>query len=172
MSKPPILNLADVKMVPLKERMPTEPPGGFGHKFDARMGEVGGPLGAQKLGYNITSVPPGMRAFPFHSHRINEEMFFILEGSGQLRLGADTFAVKQGDFIANPPGGPETAHQLINTGEVELKYLAVSTRQWPEIVDYPDSKKFGVTLIGADGETRVFRHLGRAEQMLDYWDGE
>ncbi|HVT37172.1 MAG TPA: cupin domain-containing protein [Nevskiaceae bacterium] len=169
--KPPILNLADVKLVPLKERMPTQPPGGFGRKFDGRMGEIGGPLGSQKLGYNITAVPPGMRAFPFHNHRVNEEMFFILEGSGQLRVGPDTYPVKQGDFIASLPGGPELAHQLVNTGDGELRYLAVSTRLTPEIVDYPDSGKFGVSMMGADGKPQ-FRQLGRREQALDYWDGE
>ena len=49
-----------------------------------------------------------------------------------------------GDIIACPPGGPETAHQLINTGEGELKYLAVSTKLSPELCEYPDSGKFGV----------------------------
>lgn len=58
-------------------------------KYDARMGFVGPRLGAQKLGYNITLIPPGKRAFPHHNHRVNEEMFFILEGTGQFRLGKE-----------------------------------------------------------------------------------
>ena len=58
----------------------------------------------------------------------------------QEHLGAQ----KLGDIIACPPGGPETAHQILNTGNEELRYLAVSTKPSPEICDYPDSGKFGV----------------------------
>ena len=50
-----------------------------------RMAPVGPRIGAQLLGYNITAVPPGKRAFPLHNHHVNEEMFFILSGSGELR---------------------------------------------------------------------------------------
>lgn len=47
-------------------------------------------------------------------------------------------------MIACAVGGPETAHQIVNTSNAELKYLAVSTRLSPEVCDYPDSEKFGV----------------------------
>jgi uncharacterized cupin superfamily protein len=81
-----------------------------------------------------------------------------------------------GDVIACPPGGLETAHQIINTSDVEaLKYLAVSTRQSPELVDYPDSGKFGLMAElghGEDGKPQIMRYVGRAEQSLDYWKGE
>jgi uncharacterized cupin superfamily protein len=126
---------------------------------------VSADLGAQKLGYNVTAVPPGKRAFPFHAHRVNEEMFFVLEGSGEVRMGATRHPIKKGDFIACPAGGPETAHQIINTGTTELRYLAVSTKMSPELVEYPDSKKMGVA---ADG-TRV---LFRPDGSVGYWDDE
>jgi uncharacterized cupin superfamily protein len=163
--KPPILNVADVDYQDW----------GHGERFAARLGEIGGKLGAQKLGYNVTVVPPGKRAFPMHSHRVNEEMFFVLEGEGELRIGEQRHAIRRGDVIACPPGGPETAHQIINTSASELKYLAVSTMLSPEIVDYPDSGKFGVRMQlapGPDGKPRVFRYIGRAEARVDYWDGE
>src|SRR5262249_38061245 len=48
---------------------------GHGERFEARVAAIGGRLGAQKLGYNVTVLPPGKRAFPFHNHRVNEEMF-------------------------------------------------------------------------------------------------
>ncbi len=92
-------------------------------------------------------------------------MFFVLEGAGEVRIGGETFPIKKGDFIACPPGGPELAHQIVNTSDAELKYLAVSTKESPEIAEYPDSKKFGVMTEG-------FRFLGRAGDSLDYWDGE
>jgi uncharacterized cupin superfamily protein len=116
---------------------------GRGEKFSAKIGAIGLKIGAQKLGYNVTVVPPGKRAFPRHSHRSNEEMFFILEGSGELRVGDEIFPLRAGDVIACPPGGPETAHQIANTSTGELKYLSVSTMISPEIAEYPDSGKIG-----------------------------
>jgi uncharacterized cupin superfamily protein len=132
-------------------------------------------VGAQKLGYNITAVPAGKRAFPFHNHRVNEEMFFILEGTGEVRIGEAVYPIRAGDVIACPPGGKETAHQIANTGSSELRYLAVSTRMTPDIAEYPDSGKFGVLAefpSGADGKPRTFRFVGREGNAVPYWDGE
>ena len=44
-------------------------------------------IGAHHLGYNLTVLPPGKAQCPFHNHRGEEEMFFILEGEGELRFG-------------------------------------------------------------------------------------
>jgi uncharacterized cupin superfamily protein len=165
----PILNIADVE---LKEWMPV--PEAVQERFGARFGQIGPALGAQKLGYNLTVIEPGKRAFPFHNHRVNEEMFFIIEGTGELRVGSETHPIRGGDVIACPPGGQETAHQIHNTGASEMRVLAVSTRLWPEICDYPDSGKFGVLSMtpGVDGKPEIFRHMARPGTGLDYWDGE
>jgi len=148
-----------------------------GDRFEAKMGEISSRIGAKKLGYNITVLAPGKRAFPFHSHRVNEEMFFILQGCGEIRIGADTHAVRKGDIIACPPGGPDTAHQLINTSaNEEMKYLAVGTSMSPEIAEYPDSKKVGVLAqfpAKGDGKPTVMRYIIRDQaEMSDYWEGE
>lgn len=170
----PIINITDV---PLESRPAAFAPKeeGTAQKFDAKLARIAPLIGARKLGYNITAVPPGKRAFPFHNHRVNEEMFFILEGSGEVRIGPETYPVRKGDFIACPPGGPETAHQIINTGTEELKYLAVSTMQTPEIAEYPDSQKFGVLddrSDAAEGQPKRFIFVGREELNVNYWDGE
>jgi uncharacterized cupin superfamily protein len=142
--------------------------------FQARLGDIGRRLGAQKLGYNVTVIPPRKRGFPLHNHRANEEMFFILSGRGELRVGAERYALRAGDVICCPPGGPETAHQISNTSDEELKFLAVSTRITPDISEYPESEKFGVfgEFTGANGKPRPFRHIGRHGNNVDYWDGE
>jgi uncharacterized cupin superfamily protein len=171
MTKPPIMNIADIQL----RESPVPLPPGLEKKFGgAKMGLIAPLLGAQKLGYNLTVVPPGRRAFPFHSHRVNEEMFFVLEGTGEIRIGSEMFPVRKGDVIACPPGGPETAHQIVNTGDTELRYLAVSTKITPEIAEYPDSNKFGVLAeyAGEGNERKVFRFLGRADASLGYYDGE
>lgn len=168
-----IINIADVE---LQSRPPAFAASGpAAAVFDAKMGQVATRIGAQKLGYNITAVPPGKVAFPFHCHRINEEMFFVLQGTGEVRIGTETHPIRQGDIIACPPGGPEAAHQISNTGSEELRYLAVSSKQSPEICDYPDSGKFGVLAEyppGPDGKPQVFRHIGKPELAVGYWEGE
>jgi uncharacterized cupin superfamily protein len=171
--KPPIINVADLDYQGFPGEIPERSRARYG---GARLGQVARVLGARKLGYNVTVLPPGGRAFPLHCHRINEEMFFVIAGSGEIRIGAETHALRAGDVIACPPGGPETAHQIVNTsGEDELRYLAVSTCLSPEICEYPESGKFGVAAqldANGDGKPQMFYHLGRPDSSLDYWDGE
>lgn len=91
-------------------------------------------------------------------------MGFIGQAIGAQKLGV----------IACPPGGPESAHQIINSGAGELRYLDVSTKMTPELVDYPDSNKFGLLaeLAGEGGKKEMFRFLGRADRSLGYFDDE
>ncbi|HEY7241198.1 MAG TPA: cupin domain-containing protein [Burkholderiales bacterium] len=158
-----VINIADVKLEPRPQQF--APTGEAAQRFEARVGQVGRQIGAKKLGYNITAVPPGKRAYPFHNHRLNEEMFYVLEGRGEVRIGAETFPIRAGDFIACPPGGQELAHQIANTGTGELKYLAVSTMRYPEVCEYPDSGKIGVI---ADS----IRYVNRLDSQVGYWEGE
>ena len=162
-----ILNIDDIEYQPWEH----------GDRFEAKLGAVSSRIGAQKLGYNVTVLAPGKRAFPFHSHRVNEEMFFVLEGSGEIRIGPETYSVIKGDVIACPPGGPDTAHQLINTSaDEEMKYLAVGTSMSPEIAEYPDSDKVGVLAefpADGDGKPTVMRYIIRDQAgMAEYWEGE
>lgn len=169
----PVLNISDVELQPMPPTHAATGPAA--ERFAARIGMIGPQVGAQKLGYNLTAIPPGKRAFPLHNHRVNEEMFFVLEGSGEVRIGTATYPIRTGDIIACPPGGRETAHQIRNTGAVELKYLAISTTVSPELCEFPDSNKFGVLAEfppGPDGQPQGFRFIGREENAVEYWDGE
>jgi len=161
-----VINLDEVEL----HSFPPEhaPSGAAAERFAPRIGMLGRPLGASKLGYNLIALAPGKRAFPFHSHRVNEEMFFVVAGQGEIRLGDDRHALRAGDVVACPAGGPETAHQIINTGDVELRYLAVSTQESPEVCMYPDSGKYAVMVEGEGG----FRTAGRLEESLSYWEDE
>ena len=165
----PILNIADVELMDLAERARQRGTTMPESRFGGRIGPIGPKIGARKLGYNLTEIAPGKAAFPKHSHYVNEEMFFVIEGTGELRIGDATHPLRAGDVIACPPGGPETAHQLVNTGDAPLRVLAVSTMEWPEICEYPDSGKF---LASTGMQPGDFRHIGRPDAHLDYWDGE
>lgn len=123
----------------------------------------------------MIALPPGKRGFPFHNHRENEEVFFILNGTGEIRIGDKIYLLRPGDIVACQAGGPETAHQIINTGAIDLCYLALSTKCSPDIIEYPDSGKFRVIsdhTVDADGTPQHFDVIGRIGQSLGYWDGE
>lgn len=142
----------------------------------ARLAPISPRLGARKLGYNLTEVPPGKAAFPRHNHYATEEMFFILEGEGELRIGDACHPVRAGHVIACPTGDASTAHQLRNTSpDRTLRYLAVSTAETVDLVQYPDSGKTGAShVLGRDenGVPIAVRIMNRIDDNLDYWDGE
>ncbi len=124
---------------------------------------------ARKLGASIDIVAPGMRSCPYHFHHAQEEMFVILEGTGALRVSGEMLPLKAGDIAFIPPG-PDYPHQIINTSGAPLKYLSISTRDTPEIVEYPDSRKY--LAEASSGDARSFDALQRLDNNLDYWDGE
>lgn len=145
-----------------------------GENFEAETAPVANRLNAQKLGYRVTRVPPGKRAWPLHAHYVNEELFFVLDGKGSVRLGNETYPIRQGDFIA-APANPDQPHQIINTSDDTLTYLCVSTMLEPEIAVYPDSGKMGIFAGSAPG--RIEEGAGivkfiKGDSDVDYWDGE
>jgi len=165
MAEKPVINLADVPLIDM----------GHGEKFAAKVGRIGSMIGSTGLGCLLHVVPAGKRAFPFHVHHSTHELFYILSGTGEYRFGKDTYPVRAGDILAAPTGGPERAHQIINIGKDELRYLGFSASPGgPEVIEYPDSKKFVVFSDTPDGSPRNarVRFIGRQETSLDYWDGE
>ena len=141
-----------------------------GEHFEATMTHLAAAVGAERIGANITTVPPGKAAFPIHHHYANEEHFYVLSGTGKVRIGTEVHDIRTGDYIFNAPGGPEHAHQMINTGDEDLVYLAISTKQLPEVVGYPDSGKTGVRITAAaDGRFLV---EDENRNTVTYWDGE
>src|SRR6266850_8078338 len=96
-------NIVNISEVELQPRPPQfAPTGAAAQRFEARTGMIGSKIGAKKLGY----VPPGKRAYPFHTHRVQEGMFYVIGGTGEVRLGNETFPIRAGDVIACPTGGP------------------------------------------------------------------
>ena len=161
----PIANIADI---PLRTV-------GDGKSFKGQCGRIGAAIGAKKLGCQLHVVQAGEKAFPRHAHHANEEMFFIVSGSGTYRHVDQTSAIRAGDVISAPAGDVSTAHQILNTGATEMRYLAFSTRLDPDVVEYADSNKFLVSSLIPEGAGLVgagFRFIGRMDSAVDYWDGE
>lgn len=145
-----------------------------GTRFGARLYAIGPKLGARKLGYNVTELPPGKAGFPYHFHHVNEELFLVLEGSGTLRWPGGTHPLKRGDLVCCPAGA-DGAHQIVNSGTEVLRYLALSTMEDPEVVEYPDSGKYGVVAGRPPGGRpwdAKFHAFAFKKDAVDYWAGE
>ena len=159
MSKP-FVNLDDVEFDDVEDNA----------YYTSRRARFSAAIGARRLGYNLTELPPGKAQCPFHSHRAEEEMFLILEGEGELRFGNERYRIRKHDVIACPTGGAEVAHQIINTGSTTMRYLALSNTADVEICEYPDSDKVGIFATTPDAP--ALRALHRATSSVDYYDGE
>jgi uncharacterized cupin superfamily protein len=158
-----------------------------GQRFGHRRRHLAAAAGGQKVGCSLYEVEPGRAAFPRHYHLANEEAIYILDGSGTLRLGegGEEFALSKGDYVALPVGA-DGAHQLVNTSDVVLRYLCLSTVVEPEVLLYPDSGKVGIYVgerggvqkeagifaefLREDGPGVAYYYLDGAE--VDYHDGE
>jgi uncharacterized cupin superfamily protein len=164
-TKPRIVNLHELELQHSRSH---------GTKYESKHAIVGGALGSRKLGYNLTELPPGKTAFPYHFHHVNEEMFLVLEGEGTLRWPGGKSPLKAGDLICCPPG-PDGAHQIVNSSEERLVYLALSTLQDPEVAEYPDSGKYAV-FAGRPPHARpqdaAFYLWAYKKDAVDYWEGE
>ena len=145
----PIMNLDEVEFDDVEEN----------GLYTSKRGTISDHIGARKLGYNLTVLPPG-----------KEEMFFILEGEGELRFGDKRYPIRKHDVIACPTGGPDVAHQIINTGTVTMRYLSLSNLVDIEACEYPDSQK--VLIVAGPRGQRNLRKMFRAENTVDYYDRE
>ncbi len=156
----PIANLDEVEFTDIEDN-------GY---YTSKRAQFSDGIGARQLGYNLTELPPGKAQCPFHNHHGEEEMFLILEGVGELRFGSERYPIRKHDVIACPTGGPEVAHQIINTGSVNLRYLALSNVVQIETCQYPDSNKIMIG-SGQRGQPGLWK-MFRTDSHVPYYDGE
>ena len=156
----PIMNLDELAFDDVEEN----------GRYTSSRGQIGTHIGARKLGYNLTVVPPGKAQCPFHCHHGEEEMFLILEGEGELRFGDQRYPIRKHDVIACPQGGPEVAHQIINTGTTTMRYFALSTMSEVDTCQYPDSGK--ILIVTGQTPGSGVRAMFRKENTVDYYDRE
>ena len=144
---------------------------GQGENFHAKLGRLGPVLGMTKLGCTLVVLKPGKRAWPYHLHYGIEELFVILEGHGSIRYDGKEHGIKSGDIIFTPTGDG-TAHQIINNSDKELRYLALSSMQSPEMCYYPDSGKYAAYSFQLDDISKRKAFIAHEKSGLEYWDGE
>ena len=114
----------------------------------AEAGHIGGvwtglgeAAGTRTVGVNRIQVDPGKWSTPFHRQTAEEEIFFVLAGSGICLLDGSAFEVRPGDCIVHCVG---EAHTL-RAGDEGLDVLAFGTRGRTEVGHLP---RVGVGWIG------------------------
>lgn len=94
--------------------------------------------GSELLGARLWRLPP-RSANTLHKHVIAEEFYFVLEGTGRIRIGDETLTVpRYGGVLV----GPSILRQVFNDSDTEVLWL---------IIGAPD-KEF------ADGKIDIKQH--------------
>lgn len=57
-------------------------------------------------------------------HEQNDQLFVIVDGTGEALVGSDTRSIQEDDLVCVPAG---TNHNITNTGEGDLKLITIYT---------------------------------------------
>ncbi len=119
MSKKPELKLLLEKMANMPWR---EYPGHFGGALSK---ELAGPetTGSSKVDFRISRYAP-MAYVQEHVHKVQEQVYYVLEGEGILTLDDTKNLMRPHDYVYVPPG---VRHSFTNTGTDGLVFLVITT---------------------------------------------
>ncbi|HEX6619845.1 MAG TPA: cupin domain-containing protein, partial [Solirubrobacteraceae bacterium] len=95
---------------------------------------LGAAAGATAVGVARIDIEPGCRPGPVHQHASEEEIFFVLEGSGFAWNDGAVHEIGPGDTLVYLAGGP--LHTVI-AGDDGLSVLAYSENHAPALVRLP-----------------------------------
>ena len=85
--------------------------------------------GSENLSARLWRLPPGS-ASTLHKHVRQEEFYFVLEGTGRMRVGGETLTVpKYGGVLV----GPDQLRQVFNDTDAEVLWLIVGA---PEELEF------------------------------------
>jgi uncharacterized cupin superfamily protein len=103
--------------------------------------DLGSSAGTQTVGLKRIRVDPGKWSTPYHRQTAEEEIFYVLAGSGICLQEGCAFAVRPGDCIVHL----ERQLHALRAGDDGLDVLAFGTRGHTEIGHLP---RAGVAWIG------------------------
>jgi len=95
---------------------------------------LGAAAGCDRIGLRRIEVAPGRQSTPVHAHYGEEELFYVLSGSGWSWQEDGVYAIAAGDVILHPPGGP--AHTIV-AGDDGIDVLAFGEDLRHEAVRFP-----------------------------------
>lgn len=93
--------------------------------------------GAELLGGTLYELAPGADVMPLHIHHAMEELAIVIAGTPTLRTLDGEHELAPGDVVAFPRGR-RGAHTLHNRSDAPARYVMLSTRVVPEVVEYPE----------------------------------
>jgi uncharacterized cupin superfamily protein len=95
--------------------------------------------GSENLGARLWRMPP-RSANTLHKHIRQEEFYFVLEGTGRMRVGDETLTVpRHGGVLV----GPDQLRQVFNDTDAEVLWLIVGA---PEELEFLQGSKSTVDL--------------------------
>lgn len=91
--------------------------------------------GSENIGARLWRYPP-WSANTLHKHIRAEEFYFVLEGTGRLRVGEDTLTVpRYGGVLV----GPDQLRQIFNDTHEEVLWLVIGAPEELELLKSPIS---------------------------------
>jgi uncharacterized cupin superfamily protein len=121
--------------------------------------KLGDVFGLRNFGVNLTTLDPGFASALAHTHKLQDEFVFILEGRLTIVVGESEYELSPGDCMGFK-AGTGTAHQIINRTDHAVSYIEIGDRTPGDEVTYPHDD-IAVTL-GAGGSWVVTRKDGSA----------
>ncbi len=104
--------------------------------------------GSDNLGARLWRMPP-KSANTLHKHVRSEEFYFVLEGRGRLRVGAETLTVpKHGGVLI----GPNELRQVFNDTDDEVLWLIIGG---PEELEFLPGGTGDISLIYPTDPTQL-----------------
>jgi uncharacterized cupin superfamily protein len=97
----------------------------------------GHPFGADKLGASLHELLPGADGGSLHMHYGVEEMFFVLAGRPTVRTPDGEESLSPGDVVYFPEG-PDGLHTFSNPTDESVRFIAISSKRFPDVVAYPE----------------------------------
>jgi len=92
--------------------------------------------GSENLGARLWRLPPGS-ANTLHKHIRAEEFYFVLEGTGRMRVGEETLTVpRHGGVLV----GPDQLRQVFNDTDGEVLWLIIGGPEELEFLHGSKSK--------------------------------
>ncbi len=79
--------------------------------------------GSRHVDYRISTYQP-MAYVEMHTHKVQEQIYHVLDGEGAMHIGGETRIVRRHDVIYIPPGIP---HSIVNNGLTDLTFIVVTT---------------------------------------------
>jgi uncharacterized cupin superfamily protein len=96
--------------------------------------DLGRAVGSVGVGVQRIEIDPGKWSTPLHRQTAEEEIFYVLEGSGISLQNEEAYEVRAGDCVVHLAGGK--THTL-RAGDEGLDVLAFGTRKRTEIGHLP-----------------------------------